>query len=171
MVQGSRPFPYEVTVAIARLGVPVWENLRQHALRCPNSLPELLGGQFPQALKDAFFVQGTGLFPGPQEIEMSCSCPDRASMCKHVAAALYGVDSRLEQAPELLFTLRQVTVDELVSQTVQATSQDLLERAGRAPDSGGKGAAEALERVEGMQRRGLVLASLMRLKQVCNHPD
>ncbi len=132
LVQGSQTKPYEVTVSIAMLAESAWEGLRQEALRCLNSLPELLGGQFPQALKDVFFAEGTGLFPTPREIAFKCSCPDWASMCKHVAAVLYGVGNRLDQQPELLFALRQVTVDELISQTVQATSQSLLERAGQA---------------------------------------
>jgi SNF2 family DNA or RNA helicase len=31
--------------------------------------------------------------------------------------------------------------------------------------------AAELGRADGMQRRGIVLASLMRLKQICNHPS
>ena len=60
-----------------------------------------------------------GLFPTPQEIGMSCSCPDWADMCKHVAATLYGVGARLNSDPDLLFTLRGVDRAELVS-TVSA---------------------------------------------------
>ena len=58
----------------------------------------------------------TGLFPAPSEIEFSCSCPDWASMCKHVAAALYGIGARLDEQPELLFGLRKVDPKELVAQ-------------------------------------------------------
>ena len=46
---------------------------------------------------------------------MSCSCPDWADMCKHVAATLYGVGARLDHEPDLLFTLRGVDRGELVS--------------------------------------------------------
>ena len=56
-----------------------------------------------------------GLFPAPKEIKMSCSCPDWAGMCKHVAATLYGVGARLDHDPDLLFTLRGVNCSELVS--------------------------------------------------------
>ncbi len=45
---------------------------------------------------------------------MSCSCPDFASLCKHLAATLYGVGARLDLAPELLFALRQVDPTELI---------------------------------------------------------
>jgi uncharacterized Zn finger protein len=62
-----------------------------------------------------------GLFPKPSEIELDCSCPDWADMCKHVAAVLYGVGARLDQQPELLFTLRQVDHLELIAQAGQAT--------------------------------------------------
>jgi uncharacterized Zn finger protein len=36
-------------------------------------------------------------------------------MCKHVAAALYGVGARLDQQPELLFRLRAVDENDLIA--------------------------------------------------------
>ena len=63
--------------------------------------------------------QRTGLFPSPEEITLSCSCPDWASMCKHVAAALYGIGARLDAQPELLFTLRNVDEKELIAKAGQ----------------------------------------------------
>jgi uncharacterized Zn finger protein len=59
--------------------------------------------------------QKTGLFPSPDDISFSCSCPDWASMCKHVAAVLYGIGARLDHRPDLLFTLRQVAHEELIA--------------------------------------------------------
>jgi uncharacterized Zn finger protein len=64
----------------------------------------------------------TGLFPSPHEIRFTCSCPDRASMCKHVAAALYGVGARLDEQPRLLFTLRGVDESELIASAGQDVS-------------------------------------------------
>src|SRR5947208_15157483 len=57
----------------------------------------------------------TGLFPSPKDILFTCSCPDRASMCKHVAAVLYGIGARLDHQPELLFRLRAVNEADLLS--------------------------------------------------------
>jgi DNA-binding transcriptional regulator YiaG len=56
----------------------------------------------------------TGLFPLPGQIHLGCSCPDWATMCKHVAAVLYGVGARLDEEPELLFRLRNVDHEELI---------------------------------------------------------
>jgi len=80
--------------------------------------------------------QATGLFPAPKQIAFSCSCPDVASMCKHVAAVLYGVGSRLDSAPELLFTLRGVDPAELVTTAAAATSRTGKKRSLRALDPG-----------------------------------
>ena len=59
--------------------------------------------------------QDRGLFPKPTDIRFSCTCPDGASMCKHVAAVLYGVGARLDETPELLFRLRAVDETDLVA--------------------------------------------------------
>jgi hypothetical protein len=64
--------------------------------------------------------QDGGLFPSPKEIELDCSCPDWADLCKHVAASLYGVGARLDTNPELLFVLRGVDPADLISKASAA---------------------------------------------------
>ena len=76
------------------------------------TLQTLLEGKFPEDLKELFFAKDAGLFPAPNEIKLDCSCPDWATMCKHVAAVLYGVGARLDASPELFFTLRGVNMDD-----------------------------------------------------------
>ena len=63
-----------------------------------------------------------GLFPAPAQIEMRCSCPDWATMCKHVAAVLYGVGARLDTKPDLLFLLRGVDHSELIDGAAAASA-------------------------------------------------
>jgi len=65
----------------------------------------------------------TGLFPSPKDIIFTCSCPDWASMCKHVAAVLYGIGARLDRQPELLFTLRQVDQQDLIAKAASDVSK------------------------------------------------
>ena len=59
-----------------------------------------------------------GLFPSPKEIKLDCSCPDYSDCCKHIAAVMYGVGARLDKQPELLFLLRDVDHQELVTEAV-----------------------------------------------------
>ena len=132
LVQGSRSKPYDVAVKIDPLNGEIWEALRESALTQLDSLSDLLAGGFPEPLKDAFFAPRSGLFPPPGEIRFDCSCPDWASMCKHVAAVLYGIGNRLDEKPDMFFTLRQVHMEELVHKTLEATAESLLDKSGTA---------------------------------------
>ena len=80
-----------------------------------DSLVELLQGRLSKGVMDRVCREGDGLFPAPKEIKLSCSCPDWADMCKHVAAVLYGVGARLDEKPQLLFVLRGVDENELLA--------------------------------------------------------
>lgn len=89
-VQGSRKAPYKVEIRISPLSEEKCQSIIQKCSRRIENLESLLAGDFPEEMKELF--QGRdGLFPMPKEISFSCSCPDWALMCKHVAAALYGV--------------------------------------------------------------------------------
>jgi len=112
-VIGSRLYNVEVTVA----AVPVkqWRSISADCMGSIDSLVELLQGRISEAVMERICRPNTGLFPAPNEIQFSCSCPDWASMCKHVAAALYGVGARLDRQPELIFALRHVDPNDLVA--------------------------------------------------------
>ena len=118
LVQGSQSKPYSVEISIASL-----HKAAHNAIRCAceeriGSLEALLAGQFPKELGEAFTVKGKGLFPSPKEISFSCSCPDWASMCKHVAAVLYGIGARLDSEPHIFFVLRKVDINAFIAKTV-----------------------------------------------------
>ncbi len=128
-VQGSDSQPYKIAIKVDKLSAKNWDTIRDACTGEFDSLRELLAGQFPASLKDLFFQKGAGLFPAPKEIHFDCSCPDWASMCKHVAAALYGVGARLDEDPSLFFTLRRINVDDLITETVADTAQALIDKA------------------------------------------
>jgi len=115
---------YEVTVQIAPLRRADWNRIKRDCTQSIDSLMDLLQGQFSQGVMERLTRQGEGLFPRPKEITMSCSCPDGAVLCKHLAAVLYGVGSRLDNDPAMLFLLRQVDHRELISQAVGAANLD-----------------------------------------------
>ncbi|MCC7264031.1 MAG: hypothetical protein IT369_16075 [Candidatus Latescibacteria bacterium] len=129
LVQGSQRQPYKIEISIAALDQKTWARLRKSTAGQLDSLADLLAGKFPQPLQELFFAKGGGLFPEPKEIDFDCSCPDWASMCKHVAATLYGIGARLDENPSLFFELRKIEVDELITQAVQRTTRTLLAKA------------------------------------------
>jgi len=129
LVQGTRANPYKVDIRIAGIAPARWNRIKAACQGKFDALPELLEGRFPKALGEIFMAKGEGLFPAPAEIKFSCSCPDWASMCKHVAAALYGIGARLDQDPLLFFTLRGADVNELVTRAVKEKTRKLLDKA------------------------------------------
>jgi uncharacterized Zn finger protein len=106
---------YKVAVDIAELPKKKWAAIRADCAGGIDSLVELLQGRLSKSVMERLCRQEAGLFPKPSEIRFSCTCPDHASMCKHVAAVLYGVGARLDHKPELLFRLRAVNETELVA--------------------------------------------------------
>ena len=129
LVQGSGSRPYSVAIRIKAMDKKTWAGIKSASEGKLDSLQELLAGKFPKALGEIFTIQGKGLFPSPKEIDFDCSCPDWASMCKHVAATLYGIGARLDQDPELFFKLRQVKMKDLVSEAVEGKTRELLKKA------------------------------------------
>ena len=131
LVQGSERKPYEIGIYINPLDKSAWDKIVSACEGKIESLQELTEGKFPKALDELFTAKGKGLFPSPKEIRLNCSCPDYASMCKHVAAALYGVGARLDENPALFFTLRNVNIDELITKTIVQKSETLLKKSAK----------------------------------------
>jgi uncharacterized Zn finger protein len=107
---------YQVRVKVKPVPGPQWQALCKDCGGAIASLVELLQGRFSKGVMERICRQGGGLFPVPEDINLSCSCPDGAYMCKHVAAVLYGIGARLDAQPELLFQLRGVDGSELLTQ-------------------------------------------------------
>jgi uncharacterized Zn finger protein len=128
-VSGSRL--YKVEIEVTPLAKARWKALCKDSAGAIESVVELLQGRFARGVMERLCHPQTGIFPAPREIRFSCTCPDWASMCKHVAAALYGVGARLDQAPELFFALRQVDEKDLIAEAGHALA---LPRAGPAPN-------------------------------------
>lgn len=111
---------YQVEINIKKLPPARWRAIRMSSTGGIASVIELLKGRLSAAVMGIMTHPTDGLFPRQKEIEMSCSCPDYAVMCKHVAATLYGVGARLDSRPELLFVLRGVDHMQLIDEAVEA---------------------------------------------------
>ena len=115
MVSGSSV--YDISIKIDALPDTKWKALVKECSGGIESLIELLQGKFSKGVMEIITRKETGMFPKPKEIKLECSCPDYATMCKHVAAALYAVGNRLDESPEELFILRQTNHMDLVDNT------------------------------------------------------
>ena len=113
LVSGSSV--YRVELSVASLSKPQWNSVCADCAGAIDSLVELLEGRFSKGVMERLCREKTGLFPAPAEIKLKCSCPGSARMCKHVAAVLYGIGARLDEKPELLFTLRNVNQQDLIA--------------------------------------------------------
>lgn len=150
LVSGTRL--YTVGIGVSPVPKSRWRSICRECAGTIDSLIELLQGRFSKAVMDRICRQRIGLFPSPGEIRLSCSCPDWATMCKHVAAVLYGVGARLDEQPELLFRLRQVDQKDLITQA----DGGLRAGAGAGAARTGKVLAGAdLEQLFGLEMGGL----------------
>jgi len=117
---------YTVSIDIKPLKDKTWDDIRKRCTGKIESLLDLLGGRLSDGVMAVVTDREKGLFPKPREISLDCSCPDYATMCKHVAAVLYGVGARLDESPELLFLLRGVNHEELVSAGVEEAVREVI---------------------------------------------
>ena len=127
LVQGSSL--YKTTVTIDPLDSGRWKAFLNAATGQVTNLLDLLQGRLSKELLGSIAARDTGLFPSPKEIKLGCSCPDWADMCKHVAAVLYGVGARLDDSPELFFTLRGVDMQDLLAAAGESAAAPLGESA------------------------------------------
>ena len=134
LVQGS--VLYRIDIRFQPMKAERWQAFKQRSAGHVTNLIDLLQGKLSKEILADVTRLETGLFPTPSEIKMTCSCPDWAGLCKHLAAVLYGVGSRLDHQPELLFVLRGVEVAELIAAaTASAAAGPLTGEAQTAADS------------------------------------
>ena len=126
LVSGSEL--YEVSITIKPLPEKQWREIKARCAGQIGSVVELLQGRLNQGVIGLVTSHDGGLFPRPGEIQMECSCPDWAGMCKHVAAVLYGVGARLDHQPELFFRLRKVDHLELIEEAVTSAGKKTATR-------------------------------------------
>lgn len=131
-VMGSKV--YTTTIKIDILSKANKDSITKAVGRKIDSVADLVEGKFPKDFAELFLTQKKGLFPSPKEIHMNCSCPDGATMCKHVAAVLYGVGARLDEDPLLFFKLRGVDVSAFIKASIEDKLSNMMKNAGRASD-------------------------------------
>ena len=146
---------------VRKLGQAAWKAIRAECAGRVGSVLELLQGRLSDHVLRVVTDPDRGLFPKPGEITFTCDCPDWAVMCKHAAAVLYGVGSRLDDRPELVFRLRDVDAEDLVVGDMalpdaaagdDVLAGDLTDLFGIDLDPADSVAATARQRVTGRRR-------------------
>lgn len=105
---------YHIDIRIKKPPDKKWRAIKKQCSGKIGSLLELLQGKLSSAVMVIVTNTENGLFPSTKEIKLDCDCPDWAYLCKHLAAVLYGIGARLDEAPELLFLLRDLDHSELI---------------------------------------------------------
>jgi uncharacterized Zn finger protein len=113
---------YKIEVSIKPLDEKIWKNIKKECAGKIASLIELIQGKLSSNVMEIITRKDGGLFPHPTEIKLGCSCPDSAYLCKHLAAVLYGIGTRLDSKPELFFILRGLDHKELIGEAVAISS-------------------------------------------------
>jgi uncharacterized Zn finger protein len=114
-VLGTRPEPYQVSIHFATLGDAAWEQVFQQMASQALYAARLLSEEMPETIEDVFAAAGSSLFPAEQsDMVTSCSCPDPANPCKHVAAVHYLLGERFDADPFLMFLIRGRDKEQIV---------------------------------------------------------
>ncbi len=116
-VQGSRARPYKVTIRLRPLSATQWQAVLDALGEQAIFTAQLLAGEMPQDIEEVFSEAGVSLFPTTSnDLETTCTCPDWANPCKHVAATHYILAEQFDEDPFLLFRLRGMSQEQLVKE-------------------------------------------------------
>jgi uncharacterized Zn finger protein len=114
-VQGSRPQPYKVNLRMAHLTDEQWDRVMDELANQAIFVAQLLAGEMPSNIEEAFSAAGVSLFPSHSgDLITHCTCPDWANPCKHVAATHYILGDRFDEDPFMLFRLRGRTQKQIL---------------------------------------------------------
>jgi uncharacterized Zn finger protein len=115
-VQGSRPSPYRVTIELKPLPPEAWEKVIDQMAAQAMFAAQLLAGEMPAEIEDAFKAAGASLFPDKRgDLITTCSCPDDANPCKHIAATYYILGEQFDEDPFLIFRLRGRSQEQILA--------------------------------------------------------
>lgn len=124
-VKGSRPKPYDITIVIPPFSEPEIKKLIDAIAKQPVIIAKLLNLELDPEL--LVIAEKTGLKVFPKEwsdFGMTCSCPDWAVPCKHLAAVIYKVSTEIDNDPFLVFSLHKVNLSaELKAKNIHIAGQ------------------------------------------------
>ncbi|MGH2470712.1 MAG: SWIM zinc finger family protein, partial [Chloroflexota bacterium] len=116
-VRGSRPVPYRVVIRLDAFSRAAWLRVLDLIAQKARYAGQLLAGEMPEDVDALFEQAGHSLFPTRNsELRATCSCPDDANPCKHIAAVHYVLGARFDADPFVLFQLRGMPRETLLEE-------------------------------------------------------
>ena len=118
---------YKTSITIKAITSNDWAKvIRQIASRA-DLITKLLMNEMPDTIEDAFSGLGLHLLPhSERDFETSCSCPDWANPCKHIAGVYYLLASALDNDPFLMFELRGLSREDLHTELTRSPLGKIL---------------------------------------------
>ncbi|OED45152.1 hypothetical protein ACH42_05505 [Endozoicomonas sp. (ex Bugula neritina AB1)] len=105
-VQGRRPKPYKVKVHLSEFSKTQQQTILSAVSQSPALLAKLLNRQLPAQMLTLLDQEKISLFPARwDDMKASCSCPDWAMPCKHIAAVIYLIANEIDKDPFMVFNL------------------------------------------------------------------
>jgi uncharacterized Zn finger protein len=160
-VQGSRYTPYRVRIRAKLFSDYQWRRAEKAIAARALTVAKLLAGEMPHDIEEVLATCKLTLLPGSyEELRATCTCPDAANPCKHLAAVYYILAERLDDDPFTLFTWRGRTREELLE---QLRARRVRANGRRAPLAAAIAADEPpplSSRLDGFWRAGPELAGL-----------
>ncbi len=112
-VQGSRPQPYQVTIAVPPIPAKEATRLLNAIADDPALIARMLNRELDPAVLSHARKLNIPVFPAQwKDLDMQCSCPDWAVPCKHLAAVIYLLSREIDGNPFLVFSLRGIDLTE-----------------------------------------------------------
>ncbi len=130
-VQGSRSKPYNILIENDTFPDEQWQQVITDLSGQPRFAASLLSGEMPRDVEEIFHQAGLALFPGEEELRFDCSCPDSSSPCKHIAAVFYLLAEAFDEEPFLIFRLRGMEKEELISRLQGGLPESMSPDAGK----------------------------------------
>ncbi|HHP7230034.1 MAG TPA: SWIM zinc finger family protein [Xenococcaceae cyanobacterium] len=129
MVQGSDDEPYRVSISLDSFSKEDWNYALAQMSEQAIFTAQLLAGEMPESIEAVFTKSGLSLFPfSLNEVRSSCTCPDKANPCKHIAAVYYQLAERFSEDPFIIFQLRGRTRNQIIEPLRQIRNQSAVVR-------------------------------------------
>ena len=104
---------YKTKVEIKAITKKDWTKIIQSMATNASFVSKLLLNEVPENIESSFREVNQNLLPTESDFQTSCSCPDYANPCKHIAGVCYRLASELDEDPFLIFELRGLSREQL----------------------------------------------------------